>query len=43
MFVRSARDQRFRPVRFAPVACEFQRFAVGPGVMVTRSTSVTLG
>jgi hypothetical protein len=30
-------------VRFAPIASEFQRFAVGPGVMVTRSTSATLG
>jgi hypothetical protein len=37
------RDQRPRHVRFAPIACEFQRFAVAPGVMVTRSTSATLG
>jgi hypothetical protein len=43
IFVRSTRDQRFRHVRFAPIACEFQGFAVGPGVMVTRSTSATLG
>ena len=41
-------DRHTRPtppayVRFAPIACEFQRFAVAPGVMVTRSTSATLG
>jgi hypothetical protein len=44
IFVRSTRATNAPGMfRFAPIACEFQRFAVTPGVMVTRSTSATLG